>query len=312
MALDRIISRILHEIGAPDLPQKLSALSQSDFNSLLLELFRTRTAKFEPGDLLRYYKTTRYALPSGLNPAAYRGFEAMLLGAAEEQGIRGILLSPAALLGSCSVFGCVDQNNVLSAGKGTELLSDPTNMLAVILADQLKRGEVDNRVPVHFCASARVTRGQAFAGRMSYPHFGIFCMVSSGRDTGSYLCEKELLVKQLRFYQRLLKEKFEAPISVVLRKRSGYTDGDGFFARMAELVSAEFQDVPLKLDCDHADNAYYKGINYQIFMHLGDEIINIGDGGFVDWTQKLLGSKKERLLISGIGTDRLLMIKGDA
>lgn len=37
-------------------------------------------------------------------------------------------------------------------------------------------------------------------------------------------------------------------------------------------------------------------------------MINIGDGGFVDWTQKLLGNKKERCLISGIGLDRLLMI----
>jgi len=32
----------------------------------------------------------------------------------------------------------------------------------------------------------------------------------------------------------------------------------------------------------------------------------IGDGGFVDWTQKKLGNKKERLLISAIGLDRLI------
>ena len=67
--------------------------------------------------------------------------------------------------------------------------------------------------------------------------------------------------------------------------------------------------MPLKLDEDHTDNAYYKGINYQIYMRLGDENINIGDGGFVDWTQKLVGSRKERFLISGIGLDRLLMIR---
>ncbi|MBP1996208.1 hypothetical protein [Paenibacillus eucommiae] len=33
----------------------------------------------------------------------------------------------------------------------------------------------------------------------------------------------------------------------------------------------------------------------------------IGDGGFVDWTQKMLENKKERLLISAIGLDRLLL-----
>ena len=30
------------------------------------------------------------------------------------------------------------------------------------------------------------------------------------------------------------------------------------------------------------------------------------DGGFTDWTSKLLSNKKERLLTSGIGTDFLL------
>ena len=33
------------------------------------------------------------------------------------------------------------------------------------------------------------------------------------------------------------------------------------------------------------------------------EGIELVDGGFVDWTQKLLGNKKERLLITGTGID---------
>lgn len=32
----------------------------------------------------------------------------------------------------------------------------------------------------------------------------------------------------------------------------------------------------------------------------------IGDGGFVDWTGKLTGNRKERLLISGFGVERLV------
>jgi hypothetical protein len=30
------------------------------------------------------------------------------------------------------------------------------------------------------------------------------------------------------------------------------------------------------------------------------------DGGFTDWTRRLLGSEKERLQIGGLGTERLL------
>lgn len=306
--MSKIVQRILRAINEPDLLNKLAGLSASDFNSLLLELYRSRAGKLAPSDVMKNMQSNRYVMPSAINPAAYHGFEAELLSQAEGQNIKGVLLSPAALLGSCSVFGCVDQNNVLSAGKGTETLSDPTNMLAIIIADKIKKGEIDNKTPVHYCATARVTRGQAFVGRRSFPHFGIFCIVSSGKDSGSYACERDMLVKQLAYYKHLFSVQFNAQLSAVLRKRSGYTDNDGFFARMTELIKTELPDVPIVLDEEHADNAYYKGINYKIYMHIGDEKIEIGDGGFVDWTQKLLGSKKERCLISGIGLDRMLML----
>jgi hypothetical protein len=36
----------------------------------------------------------------------------------------------------------------------------------------------------------------------------------------------------------------------------------------------------------------------------------IGDGGFTDWTAQLLADGKERLLITGYGTDRLASLTG--
>ncbi|NUW41982.1 hypothetical protein [Nonomuraea rhodomycinica] len=36
----------------------------------------------------------------------------------------------------------------------------------------------------------------------------------------------------------------------------------------------------------------------------GDDL-NLGDGGFVTWSADLLGNAKERLLISGLGLERL-------
>jgi hypothetical protein len=40
-------------------------------------------------------------------------------------------------------------------------------------------------------------------------------------------------------------------------------------------------------------------------VHAGDHG-EVGDGGFTDWTARLLGNGKERLLISGYGVDRLV------
>ncbi len=284
------------------------SLPKSDLNTLLLEAYKLQAEKLTPTGLLKAYQTNRFAVPSEVDPIAYHQMEANLLKIAEKMGISGILLSPSAPFGSCSVFGCVDQNNVISAARGTETLSDPTNMLAVIISDGLKNGVIEKTQTVHYCTTARVVRAQALpGGKGCFSHFGIFCMVSSGKDGGSYSCEKELLVKQLSYYKRLFSEKYGVKLSLVLGKRSGYTDSDGFFERIAELVRSELPEVPLSFDFAHEDNNYYKGINFKLCMEKENEIIEVADGGFVDWIDKMTGNRKARCLISGLGIDRMLL-----
>ncbi|MCL2045563.1 MAG: hypothetical protein FWG88_04180 [Oscillospiraceae bacterium] len=306
--MTKIIERILDKIGDRELLDKISILSKSDLNSLLLEIHHEQAQEATAPEVLKAYQANRFTVPSELDPVDYHLLEAELLSLAKKSDIRAILLSPSAPFASCSVFGCVDQNNIVSATRGVEILSDPTNMLSIIIAEQLKRNETDNTSAIHYGATARVLRAQPFPKiKGYYAHFGIFCIVSSGKDTGSYSCEKELLSKQLSFYKNLASEKFKGNLSIVLRKRRGYTDGDGFFEAMAELVKTALPDVPLSYDLDHEDNNYYKGINYKMYVEKDDEKTEIGDGGFVDWIAKLVNNKKERCLISGIGIDRLLL-----
>jgi len=306
--MDKLIQKILKKMDDPDLIDKISNLSQSEFNSLLLEMNRSLTSRLSAAELMKKFRMNRFIVPSDINPAKFHTLEAELLDKAEDHGFKGVLLSPVAPLGSCSVFGCVDQNNIVSAARGTEVLSDPTNMLAIFIADKMKKGSINNKLPVHYCTTHRVTRGQAFSGKISFPHFGIFCIVSSGKDTGSYSCEKTLLTKQFDFYKNLFDRKYHASFSVVLRKRSGYTDSEGFFERMADYINEALPDIPISFNESDIGNAYYKGINFKIYMHTDSESIEIGDGGFVDWIQKLTGSKKERCLISGLGMDRLMLL----
>jgi hypothetical protein len=115
------------------------------------------------------------------------------------------------------------------------------------------------------------------------------------------------MLKQLAYYKRLFNEKYGARLSVILRKRNGYTDGDGFFRRIVELVQSKLSEVPLSFDLEHEDNNYYKGINFKLYMEKENETIEIGDGGFVDWIAKMTGNKKTRCLISGLGMDRMLI-----
>jgi hypothetical protein len=50
---------------------------------------------------------------------------------------------------------------------------------------------------------------------------------------------------------------------------------------------------------------YYRGLSLNIDAELGGEVYSVADGGTVDWTQQLLSDRRERLLVSGIGTERV-------
>ena len=306
--MSTMIDRILERFGDKEIIEKLASMPKSDLNSFLLEVFKAQAGNITPVDVVKSFQTNRFSTPSEINPVAYHTFEAELLSIADKMDIQPILLSPAAPLASCSAFGCVDQKNIVSATRGAEILADPTNMLAIIIADKLKSKTIDNQHPIHYCATARALRAQPFPAAKGYSaHFGLFCIVSSGKDCGSYGCEKDLLVKHLTYYKKLLLEKYDADLSITLEKRSGYTDNDGFFDRMAELISKECPDIPIAFDLENADNHYYKGLNFTIHMKKGNETFELGDGGFVDWTQAMTNNNKERCLISGIGIDRLLL-----
>ncbi len=307
--MDKIIKRILGELGDHELIDRLLALPKSDLNSLLLKLFEMQTGNITPRELLKAYAMNRFAVPSDRSPLEYHRMEHRLLALAEELEIKGILLSPAAPIASCSAFGYVAQNNVISALRGTEIVSDPTNMLAVIIADSLKRHDADNQNPLYYCTTSRVLRAQSFPNRPGYSsHFGLFCIVSSGKDKGSYSCEKEMLIRHIEYYKQLFLDESYAKLSIVLRKRNGYTDNDGFFNKMCEVIKIELPDVTLSFDFEDENNGYYRGINFKLYLEKDSSVFEIGDGGFVDWIQSMTGNAKERCLISCAAIDRLMLL----
>jgi len=61
-------------------------------------------------------------------------------------------------------------------------------------------------------------------------------------------------------------------------------------------------------DAEQSRQQYYKRLQFKIYVSINNKEYEVGDGGFVDWTQKLTGNKKERLIISGIGIEFLFKI----
>jgi len=72
----------------------------------------------------------------------------------------------------------------------------------------------------------------------------------------------------------------------------------GFYLRLLERFGAT------SVDREPRKQAYYDGATFGVSVR-GRELV---EGGFVDWTQRLLGDGKERLLVSGIGLDLLSTI----
>jgi hypothetical protein len=74
-------------------------------------------------------------------------------------------------------------------------------------------------------------------------------------------------------------------------------DGRNTDARAAEVVIDRSRQ---------AGRGYYRDLCFKVNACSGDAPAEVGDGGFTDWTARLTANQKERLLICGLGTDRLV------
>ncbi|MDQ0060474.1 hypothetical protein [Paenibacillus harenae] len=304
------LERILKSLGKSDLITLLTEqISGSDLNTLLLKVFNEKVKKSSPNDLLKRYAENRFVHPAKVETIQLKQLEIDILKAAANQGVSPLQLSPVAPLGCTSVVGTVDQNKVISALRGTEVVSDATNLIALHIADLIKYNKYSREDYIRFCTTHRHVRAQYFGDTPGMlAHFHLFCMVTSGVDQGSYDFEKKSLWEHIEVYRTIFKTLFNSNIEVIFSERSGYKDSAGLVSRIIGYGNClELDDVVISAGAPHKENQYYKGLQFTIKTVIEDREYFIGDGGFVDWTQKMLGTKKERLLISAIGLDRLLV-----
>jgi hypothetical protein len=122
----------------------------------------------------------------------------LAFGTLRAHGYTLLELAPVAPLGTVSVLSPLDQNRVLTTGRGTELVADSTNVLA--LESAVRRA---GRERVRLCASHRLLRTQPFPQGWSQ-HFRLLALTIAGRDEGSFRFETESLRDQLNAMLSLL------------------------------------------------------------------------------------------------------------
>src|SRR5690242_12086149 len=119
-----IAKSIQEKIGHPHLLDDLDKkISSSDLSSLLLELFRIKATHTDPKEVLQQFVKSRFAVPSSVDAIEFRELELKWLKGAKKKNFIPVTLSPLTPLGTCSAVGYVDQNNVVSAVRGMELVS---------------------------------------------------------------------------------------------------------------------------------------------------------------------------------------------
>jgi hypothetical protein len=280
------------------------ALTPTDLQSLLLGVAHTRAGRVTPARVARRWREDRFVRPSAHDPRVLVRIEARLWAMLPDAFV-GVELSPATPLGTCSAMATVDQNRVVATMRGTEVVSDPTNVLAVEAAYRRSAGDRRSRVDVAACH--RVLRAQAFDGPGLTAHFKLFALVSTARDKGSGTVEAEMLTDHLRFWSRVLAE-----FVPTRRPRLTFTafGPSALTERLDDLIRPALTASSSAVDIVAAPGrtqgaGYYDAVAIGIRAHDGQHEVDLGDGGITTWTASLLADAKERCVVSCIATERL-------
>ena len=141
-------------------------------------------------------------------------------------------------LGTCSAVGPVSQDRVISTTRGSEVVSDPTNVLALEAASRRQRTGAPT---VSLASCHRVLRGQPFDAPGLFQHFRLFALVTSARDRGSARTEAAMLTTHLRFWARALAELLPARRAAVRYTVFGFPP---LHERMRDTVLPALQPLP--------------------------------------------------------------------
>jgi hypothetical protein len=282
-------------IGGETYRALTEGLSASELWSLLLEVFSARASQRTPATLLDQWSRDGFVQLSPVDQRTMLAVESELLAAAER--FEAVELSPLAPLGVCSVVGLASQNKIVSALRGTEVVSDPTNVLALECARRLR---ADSASVVRLATCHRAVRAQPVPKQSGFAqHFRIFCLASVGREQKDQAFVVSELSTHIATFVAVLDRLEGAGFSFPNRRlallatpaRAGLAD------RIADGVDGvEIERQPL-------EHPYYDGLRFMLSCGAGSGAgVPLIDGGAFDWMGTLTANRKMVFVASGMGS----------
>jgi hypothetical protein len=272
-------------------------LAASDLWSLLLGVIEQRAAQRTATNVKQQWERDRFVSPAYIDQRTLNALDGHLLGAAAE--FEALELSPLAPLGACSVIGLASQNKIVSTVRGTEVVSDPTNVLALESARRLTQNPAQL---LKFATSHRCVRAQPVPKGPGYAaHFRMFCMTTAGHERKDHGLLVEALTEHIRTHlsalNRLEQNGYAFPERVIRILTTPPRELLG--RRIAEAVG---QAVVLET----LDHEYYDGVRFMISARsTAGESIPLIDGGAFNWLAKLTSNQKIVFVASAVGAQLL-------
>jgi hypothetical protein len=279
--------------------RELSEQSPSETRALLLDLARAQASKRRPIDLLAQYESDKTVGPSAFDQRLMTRLDLLALDTAADYD--AVLLSPVAPLGTNSVVAPTSQDRTLSTTRTTEVVSDPTNVLALVAAQRLRLAPKE---PVRLTTVHQVLRmqGQA-AGRGRSQHFRLFAMADAGRGMPDEGFEVAAVTRQLSNYDRLMNAcQSELHVQFPHRRAIVRTDSkrDVLGKRVVESIARTLPHV--SIETERLESAYYGGLRVGFGANdPSEEFCEIADLGLFDWVSQLTGNSKLRFVASALG-----------
>jgi hypothetical protein len=263
--------------------------------SLLMGVMEQRAAGRTPGHLMEQWTRDGFTSPCYVDQRTLNALDGHLLAAASE--FEALELSPVAPLGVCSAVGLASQNKVLSALRGTEVVSDPTNVLALEAARRLKQ---DASPVVRLATSHRCVRAQELPRQPGFaPHFRMFCLTTAGREQQDHALVVAALVEQITTWlvalDRLEQHGYAFPDRRV--RVLAVTER----AHLADRIAGQLSGIDVARGV--LDHPYYNGgIRFQIDATSTRGVVPLIDGGTFDWVAQLAANSRLIFAASGMGS----------
>ncbi|HEU4757165.1 MAG TPA: hypothetical protein VFS72_10910 [Agromyces sp.] len=286
-------------------PEPATPRAPRDRRGALLAEARAAAAR-RPVDLLAQWSADSTVRPSPVDLRTSVALDALALQSAPAYD--ALLLSPVAPLGSASALAPTSQDRTLSTIRPSEVVSDPTNVLALEAARRLRAapGEPVRLATVH--QTLRMQDAPADPGRTR--HFRLFALADAGRARPDDGFEVETVIAQLAVHRRLLDAgaremglRFAEPAALV---RTGARH-EALGARIEAAVRAEFPEVAVRRA--PLEGGYYGGLRIGYGVHGIDGVFwDVVDLGRFDWVARLTSDRRHRFVASAIGIQLLPLL----